>query len=682
MKLLYSLFCLFCFIGISFSQAQKVDSLLVVLNSKLPDEEHLMAMQQLSRAYLAVDVNQMVKHSRKYIRLAEKLEIDSLVADGYMDIATANVQTSKIDSALYYFTKGFEKSKEISYTTGIGRSLIGIGYSYDLMDLDAEAINKYMEAIEIYKKLNHLKGLNQCYINIGSLYFDMGNYKSAKIYFKKAYDSFKKAKDESGIGYAAFTMGNVSKRLKDFDKAKEYFKESLAIRQKLQDGNGLALVYWGLGSIEVERGNFGAGIEDLKLSLKFNEQFKNDYQIANVDLSLAQAYAGLKQYEEAYFYAKRALETGKRVNSKVMQASIYKTLIEIAEAKNDRSQAYQYQSDYITVTDSLDYEKTLSEINLAEFRRVNSENEGLIKNKESIESKNAEYLYTIIIISGLLAIVIVLLILFYKRNLERKATNAILEEQKEEITSINEELTQQMEITSNQNLELEKLNAIKNKFFSIVSHDLRSPMATLKMLFELYRRGELNNDDLSDLIKQLEETIFTTADFLDNLLEWSKSQLDGITISPENFEIAALVEENLTIMGNSIHQKEIQINQSIASDVKVFADRNMINVVIRNLLSNAVKFCQNCDHISIFAEVNSKTVKIGIQDTGIGIDKKDLEQLFTLEHVVTTGTSGEKGHHIGLVLCKDMIEQNHGSINVESQHGEGSLFSIELPAGK
>ncbi|MCY1526341.1 Adaptive-response sensory-kinase SasA [compost metagenome] len=255
----------------------------------------------------------------------------------------------------------------------------------------------------------------------------------------------------------------------------------------------------------------------------------------------------------------------------------------------------------------------------------------------------------------------------------------MLQQQKQEIADVNEELTTQMNIVSKQNAELEKLNKVKNKFFSIVSHDLRSPLINLKTLFELYRKGDLSAKELNELLSRLEDTIYTTATFLDNLLEWSKSQLEGMTVKPSMVFIAQIVKNNIKLMEGPIKTKSLQVENKITTDITVFADPDMINTVMRNLLSNAIKFCNEGDQIIFDAKLDQNQVIYSISDTGPGISDKDKANLFNLSHTISTGTAGEKGYHIGLILCKDMITQNKGSIAVNSKLGKGTTFYITLP---
>ena len=286
----------------------------------------------------------------------------------------------------------------------------------------------------------------------------------------------------------------------------------------------------------------------------------------------------------------------------------------------------------------------------------------------------------------MLIIVGLLLILYYKRNEKKKANNLLLQKQKqeiaevnEELSALNEELTTQMNIVSIQNAELEKLNNVKNKFFSIVSHDLRGPINNLKTLFELYHNGILEEKELNGLLIKLEDNIYTTATFLDNLLEWAKSQLEGITVNPINVSLQEVVAENIKLVDSQIKFKDLNVVNKINPSVAAYVDPNVLHIVLRNLLSNAIKFCAKGDEIIFDAKISNDKVLFSIADTGPGISDEHQKGLFNLAYSNSMGTANEKGYQLGLILCKDMISQSEGSIDVESELGKGTVFHISLP---
>lgn len=682
----------FCFVFLllfclpAFAQTTKVEELLKELQPKLPDTTRMRIYQQLTTAYGSVDQDKKYYYAVRYKAIAEKLKVDTLVVEAYIDMGGTHAIRTVMDSALFYFAKGYESARKIKYERGMARALASMGYVYEKIDNDNEAIDKYKEALRLYKKVNYAKGINQCYINIGGIYHDLGEYEVSQTYDFLALESYRKIGHEPGIAAALYSLGGSCLELGNIKEARQYFRESLEIRKRIGDLNGVALSTWGLARIDIKEGQFAKAIPNLEIALEIDIDIKNRYHESAVLISFARAYLGLKEFNKAKEYAKRAYKNSEIMESISMKSKAVWLYIQIEEAQGNYKEAFQYQKNFIELTDSIKAEQKLNHLVLTEFNRVSSENEGLVKDNKIIATKNTSYVKTIFITSIVLLFVVILLVLYYKRNLEKKATNLLLEKQRDEIVAINkelemlnEEIITQMEITAVQNSELEQLNMVKNKFFSIVSHDLRSPLSMLKMLFGLYREGQLNESELSELLAKLEDTIYTTSVFLDNLLEWSKSQLDGIVVNPSVFEIGSLVRENIQLMETAVRLKGLKIEHNIGENTTVYADANMINVVVRNLISNAVKFCNTGNIITVEAHNSTNRMFLTIKDTGPGMGEKDLEKLFNLEHTITTSNTGEKGHQIGLVLCKDMVEQNNGTIRVESKVGEGTTFYIELP---
>ena len=669
------------------AQTSKVDDLLAQLKSTDADTTQIKILRKLSAAYTSIDPIKKRYYANQYLRLAEKNNIDSNIANAYIDIGIAYAVQSNLDSGLYYFKLGNEKARACNYLNGIGRSLVNMGFVHDRQDKKQESVKNYEESLQIFKKLNNKRGINQSIMNLGSLYFDLGEYKTADIYFRQVYESVKETpNDQAGLANAIFSLGGSARKLNKPRLALSYYQKSLTIREKLGDLNGIALSNWGIGLVLNNLQQHKQALKHLKIALENNQKIKNVYQQAVVLMSMSDSYLHLKDYKKAEETAKISLEKANESSSRGLVVQALEYLVKIEKAQSNFAEALKYQSQHIAIADSIESEQIKKEIILDDLARVNTDNKNLEKSNKKIAAKNNDYVIAITIISVLLILVGVLLILYYKRNAESKASNAKLNLQKQEIAEVNEELSAlneelktQMEIVFAQNLELEKLNQVKNKFFSIVSHDLRGPIYNLRMLFEMYRQGALNEKELTALFSKLEETTYTTAAFLDNLLEWSKNQLGGIVVNPIAVELRQVIAHNIELIDSQIKLKDIKVENRVNAHLTVFADLNMTHVVIRNLLSNAVKFCKANDEIIFDAIVENDKVICSIKDTGPGINEVDRENLFNLTHRPNTGTYGEKGYHIGLILCKDMILQNKGNLHVESKLGQGTTFYITLP---
>ena len=231
--------------------------------------------------------------------------------------------------------------------------------------------------------------------------------------------------------------------------------------------------------------------------------------------------------------------------------------------------------------------------------------------------------------------------------------------------------------------EIKLLNATKDKFFSIIAHDLRSPLGGLMNLTELLynQYNDFNEDKRKNFLKLLHESSKTTFNLLQNLLTWSTSQRSMITYNPESFSINQIISENISLSENYANEKEICIVTDCKEELNVFADKNMILTVLRNLISNAVKFTPKKGKVTIGCnQINEKTVKVYVTDTGIGISKENIPKLFNIEQNFTTkGTEEETGTGLGLILCKDFVEKNCGQIYVESEPEKKTTFFVELP---
>ncbi|MGE5383183.1 MAG: ATP-binding protein [Omnitrophica WOR_2 bacterium] len=223
----------------------------------------------------------------------------------------------------------------------------------------------------------------------------------------------------------------------------------------------------------------------------------------------------------------------------------------------------------------------------------------------------------------------------------------------------------------------------KDRFFSVIAHDLRSPFTSIlgfsRLLNEEY--DDFSNEERKMMIKQILSSTEITFQLLDNLLTWAKTQLGGSSFTPEYFDIETMILESVNLAVPQARIKGITLKISMLNKSKVYADANMIKTVLRNLLSNAVKFSYENSEVNIEASSIGDYIKVSISDHGTGIEPRTMKILFCLDEKVssTKGTANEKGTGLGLILCKDFVEKNGGTIAFESKLGEGSKFSFTIP---
>ncbi len=250
------------------------------------------------------------------------------------------------------------------------------------------------------------------------------------------------------------------------------------------------------------------------------------------------------------------------------------------------------------------------------------------------------------------------------------------------IRRLQQESREQHLLLQEKHAELQALNASKDKFFSIISHDLRSPLSAVLVGLRLLTDTEsrLTDNEKNELIRDSHRTVEQLYNLLDNLLVWSRLQRGLMEYAPQPLDLRPLFERNATLFAANAEQKQIAIRQTVAEPVIAFADSHMIDAIIRNLISNALKFTEARGAITLSARQNDQSVEMAVADTGIGMDAETVAKLFRLDvRYNQLGTAGEKGTGLGLNVCKEFAEKNGGSIAVESVVGAGTTFRVTLP---
>ncbi len=277
----------------------------------------------------------------------------------------------------------------------------------------------------------------------------------------------------------------------------------------------------------------------------------------------------------------------------------------------------------------------------------------------------------------LLAAALFSLNLLVKENQEAKEKELQLEHLAKE--KLEQEVKERTIEIQKKNEQLEELNEVKDKLFSVVAHDLKGPLNSLKGTLSILRMGALTKEEFNDLAKSLDTQLNQTTYFLENLLQWGRTQIQGELYTPQLIRLDELAKNTIDLLQSEIEQKNIQVSLQAGENATAIGDKNMVLTVIRNLLSNAIKFTNIGGSVKCIIELKDNLWIVSVVDSGTGIPPKYLENIFSLKGISTLGTREEKGTGIGLVLCKEFVEQNGGKIWCESTLGKGSTFSFSLP---
>ena len=231
----------------------------------------------------------------------------------------------------------------------------------------------------------------------------------------------------------------------------------------------------------------------------------------------------------------------------------------------------------------------------------------------------------------------------------------------------------------NKTAELTELNALKDRLFSIISHDLKTPIYSLRNLFKSIATYDLPGEEIKVLVPDIISDLNYTTGLMENLLQWAKSQMTGYSVNMELIEVAPLIDEVKQLLRLQAETKNIYVKSKIEDTVYIYADKDMMNLVLRNLVSNAIKFTPEKGEVCIGAAQHASGVELFVEDTGTGISTENISKLFGDEFYTTKGTANESGTGLGLLLCREFMGKNGGSITVESDPGKGSRFICNLP---
>jgi len=266
-------------------------------------------------------------------------------------------------------------------------------------------------------------------------------------------------------------------------------------------------------------------------------------------------------------------------------------------------------------------------------------------------------------------------IVYYRQKRKQQKINAMLEEK-------NREVLQQKADLDDQAQKLNNLNTLKDRLISVLAHDLRAPLSTLRGLFSLLQDETISHEQLLDMIPSVLKKLEYTSDFLDTLLFWINSQMDNFESSAKSFYLKDIVAYEAESYYEQAKLKGITLIDNVPHDAVASADPNSIRIVIRNLITNAIKFSQQDDTIEIQAiQQDDHNYVISVKDTGVGMSDDQLSKLFKSKVNSNAGTDNESGTGMGMLFCKDLVEKCSGKIWVTSKKGQGTKFSFTIPMG-
>lgn len=641
----------------------------------------------------SVEPEQTAAVAHRLMHLAYEAHDSATQTQLYWVLGDAHVVLGNYDSATTYTKKSIELARQTDHPRLLAKGFNLLGIIHDVQGNYDRSLKNYFRALKLYEQIKDQEGINAAYNNIGNIYgYQQENYKAIE-YYQKSLEIARDIQDTLGIIMTLNNIGSSWDAIDSLDLALDYYQQSNAVAREKGNEQDIALALDGISYILLKRGDYEQALSNANYLLSLAQKYQNTNDKIYAYRLLAEVYKTQGSFRRAITNALKGYTLARQSGAKLEIEDASELLASLYHQQGDFQRAYEYQAIRQAYRDTLYSLEKRRIINSLELNRAESENEMLKKENElklaQIEKNEAiidrQTAYTIGITLFAILKVIVIIVL-YRLNIQRKKSNLLLSQQKEEtaqsnaqLTQLNDTLKRQQDQLQEQNEELERLNDSKNKLLSIISHDFRSPLSSLQGVINILNSHSMSAEEIKQVFDALSTKVQNTTNMLDNLLKWTRSQMQGIRIQPEHFTLLSLVEEVIDSLAIIAEKKGIRLLHTIAQPPKVYADLEMTRMVIRNLISNAIKFTQRNDTVTVEVEPQEdEKVLISVVDTGLGISPENKEKLFQLKDHTTYGTANEKGTGLGLILCKDFVEKNGGEIWAESEEGKGSTFRFTL----
>jgi signal transduction histidine kinase/Tfp pilus assembly protein PilF len=486
------------------------------------------------------------------------------------------------------------------------------------------AFENYQQVLALKEKLQKPDVEAEALFNLGHLYTLQGEYDEALDHHKQALSIRRSLGDKKNEALSLNDIGELYKIMGNNEKALANHVVALDIRRALQDQHALAESYNNIGALYLHQKNFPRAAANLQLGLAAAQESNDQHQ-------LLRSYEYLSGCFEAVGNYKKALE----------YKNEFAAINDLIKGDENEHALLETQNKY--KIEQLDNDRKRKEAELA------------------VQKRFRNFLFVLV------ALCVIIVVLVYYLYMLQQRSNKKLKVAHDQLNS--------------QNLELQELNATKDKFFSIISHDLKGPLNSLTSFSSLLinHTESLSKEEIKMFATDFDKSLKNLFSLLENLLEWSRSQTGNIEFIPESFDLAAVMEENKELLKAQAQNKNITLVNESPEKAVITAHKNSVNTVVRNLISNAIKFTPEGGTITLKTIRQNGVVVASISDTGVGMSQNVIDRLFRIDSKHSTkGTANEKGTGLGLILCKEFVEKNGGKIWVNSKEGEGSVFCFSL----
>ena len=570
--------------------------------------------------------------------------------------------------ALEYADESLELATQAEDRRGMAYAYRILGSIYSLDENYFTSMQYIHLAHELFVQQEDSAGIANCYVSMGHIYRNLNEREKEERFHRLSYDLFKKLGQPERTAVAAHNMGETYYLNGQLEKARAYTREAIEILSGISHAALTSSCYKVMGLIHLKEQDYQEAKRYFQKALDISEGLGKDAQkIASAEslIRLAEISGILGNPSREKAYLEQAAKLSQENNLYDYQVRSYYQLALHYARTDDVENTRRFMVRHKELSDSLQVILTNDRARLTQGM---IHIEQLTKKTEELEEQAAQQALALeirnrtLILIGVFLIILSLLIYKLFRTLrEMREKNSIIQMQKEELA---------------------ELNASKDRFFSIVAHDLRSPLGSLKSFTTLLADhiDLMSLEEIKEMGVQLDRSVDNTMQLTDNLITWARSQMNEIKTEATEFDLRPLVENVHTVFASVARHKQITMEVSYPEETTIFGDKNQIEFVIRNLVNNAIKYTREGGTVKLeVLPADDQKAVIRISDNGVGMDPDQVASLFIRQSDKSRrGTAGEKGSGLGLVLSHEFVKRNKGRIRVESIPDKGTCFTMEF----
>lgn len=667
---------LFLLVYPSVAQDQEIDSM-INLAANASGSELASIYYQLSSGLKSSDTDSALHYANQAEILLTRDDPDQLLPHLYKEKGEIYEKRMAFDRSLVYYRKAIEEFIREDNWQEIGSCALRIGnILYDLADF-SEAYSQYLQSLNAFEQAGDRRGIAMMENNLGMVSHEMAKLEDARNHYQRAYDIYH---EDGYVIDECRALNNIGRILYDhmqYDSALVYYLDVLQIIENEEDSTGesrevLLAVYNNMALAYRQKGDYRSAMDYLQRGLALAQALGDQYDLGSVFTDMGSLYGVMRQQDSALYYLHRALRIAKEYGFRRLELQAYEELAVLHANVGNYISAYNWHLRYDTV-----YKELFNENQAAQMARQRAHYEQELKDTEIEQLQSQSQVQKMLnkVYLGFMVVIVALALVIAFNLRSKKRTNQMLAER-------NLQLSNALQKLSESELELQNLNRSKDRIFSVVAHDLRNPVAAITGFSELLHDNfdQFTPETRKEYVLQILQGTQRIQNLLENLLIWARSQMKAVKYEPEILKVKGIVDDCVRELKPNFDHKKVECLVRVDRKCEVFADKSMIYTVFRNLLMNAIKFSFPGGKVRITSDITDEECRIMVSDDGIGIQPEIQAKLFDANESITSpGTTGESGSGLGLVICKEFLERNRGSISVESEPANGSTFTVILP---